>query len=422
MTAMTVVSGHREALASPQAGPGTSAAAGCPNPSTLSAAPGWRPTWVEVDLDAIAGNVAALKALATAPRLMAVVKADGYGHGMVPAARAALAGGADWLAVALVEEGEELRAAGIDAPVLVLAEPPAAAAPALLAAGLTPGVYTRAFVDALSAAAAQAGREVAVHLKLDTGMRRVGVPQQDWEDALRGVRTTAHIRLEGLWSHFAVADEPDHPFVAHQAGEFRRGLALAQRLGLRPELVHLCNSAGTLHLHDDHYDMVRPGLAIYGLEPAPGIAGDVPLRPALSWHSRLSLVKPLAAGEAVSYGLRWASTRDSVVATVPAGYADGVARALSNRGEVLVRGRRLPMVGTVCMDQFLVDAGDLRVATGDEVVLLGRQGNAVVTADDWAGWLDTINYEVVCRIGPRVPRVYRMGATQQAVEGERCDA
>jgi len=366
-----------------------------------------RPTWVEVDLDAIAANVAALKAQAAAPALMAVVKADAYGHGMVPSARAAIAGGADWLAVALVEEGVELRAAGISVPVLVLTEPPAEAIPALLDAGLTATVYTPAFTDALQrAAATQGGPPLRVHLKLDTGMRRVGVPQADWEDAFRRLRGSGSLRVAGVWSHFAVADEPHHPFIAHQAREFRRGLALARGVGLDPEIAHLANSAGTLHLHDDHHDMVRPGLAVYGLEPAPGLARDTPLRPALSWYSRLSLVKRLAEGEAVSYGLRWTAARETTVGTVPVGYADGVSRALSNRGEVLVRGRRLPIVGTICMDQLLVDAGDGTAATGDEVVLLGGQGDQRITADDWAALLGTINYEIVCGVGRRVPRVH----------------
>ncbi len=375
---------------------------------TQSTDPGaWRPTWVEVDLGAIAANVAALKAQAAAPRLMAVVKADGYGHGMVPAARAALAGGADWLAVALVEEGQTLRAAGVDAPVLVLTEPPPGAAGALLDARLTPTVYSPEFTAALDREARdRGGARVGVHLKLDTGMRRVGVPPAQWEDALRRVGAAEGLHLEGLWSHFAVADEPDHPFIAHQAREFRRGLALAASLGLRPEFAHLCNSAGTLHLHDEHHDMVRPGLAVYGLEPAPGLAGATRLRPALTWRSQLSFVKRVAAGEAVSYGLRWTAPRETTIGSVPAGYADGVTRALSDRGQVLLRGRRVPIAGTVCMDQFLVDAGELPVAAGDEVVLIGAQGDAAVTADDWAAWLGTINYEVVCGIGKRVPRRY----------------
>ena len=369
--------------------------------------PDSRPTWVQIDLDAIAANVTALKTQAAAPRLMAVVKADGYGHGAVPAARAALAGGADWLAVALVEEGEELRRAGVTAPILVMTEPPAAAVERLLAAQLTPTVYTAAFTQALAAAGRTAAAgPISVHLKLDTGMRRVGVPQADWQTAFEQVRDAAGLRLESIWSHFAVADEPDHAFIAHQASEFARALDLARRAGAEYDFAHLCNSAGTLHLHEHHYDMVRPGLAVYGLEPAPGLAGETTLRPAMSWWTRLSLVKRLAAGESVSYGLRWTAERTTTLGTVPAGYADGVTRLLSNRGEVVVRGRRVPIAGTVCMDQLLIDGGDLPLVAGDDVCLLGRQKDAEVSADDWARWLDTINYEVICGVGKRVPRVY----------------
>ena len=386
-------------------GPPPAAAAGEPAPFPLQ-----RPTWVTVDRAAIRANVAALKAQAAAPRLMAVVKADGYGHGLVEVARAALAGGADWLAVALVEEGVALRAAGVEAPVLVLTEPPATAVDTLVDADLTPAVYSPAFTAAVDEAGRRrrerGGEPVRVHLKLDTGMRRVGVPQADWEDALRRVRDAEGLRLEALWSHFAVADEPDHPYIEAQAVEFRRALDLAARLGVRWDLAHLCNSAGTLTLHDEHHDMVRPGLAIYGLEPAPGLAGDTPLRPALTWHSQLALVKRLAAGEAVSYGLEWAAPRDTTVGTVPAGYADGVVRALGGRGEVVVGGARRPIVGRITMDQLVVDCGDAPVRAGDEVCLLGAQGDARVTAEDWAQWLGTITYEIVCGIGKRVPRVY----------------
>lgn len=389
-------------------------------PSGVGAArsepPAERPTWAEIDLDAIRGNVVRLKAHARAPSLMAVVKADAYGHGLVPCARAALDGGADWLAVVLVEEGRALRQAGVDAPILVMTEPPVAAIDELLALRLTPAVYTPGFVEALGAAASAraepasaqdaASEPVAVHLKLDTGMRRVGVPQADWEDALRAVRDTVGVRLQALWSHYAVADEPDHPFVAHQTTEFARGLETARRLGIEPELAHLANSAGTLHLPDSHYDMVRPGLSVYGLEPAPDLAAGVGLRPALAWYSRLSLVKRLAAGDAVSYGLTWASTEETALGTVPAGYADGVTRALGNLGEVVVGGRRARIAGRVCMDQLCVDLGGIDAAAGDEVCLIGAQGEASVTADDWARWTGTINYEVVCGVGARVPRVH----------------
>ena len=372
--------------------------------------PGERPTWAEVDLDAIAGNVRALKAHATAPHLLAAVKADGYGHGLVPAARAALAGGADWLGVALVEEGVALRAAGVQAPVLVFSEPPRSAIPVLLDARLTPAVYTPEFIAALDDAARARGTAVDVHLKLDTGMRRVGVPQADWDSAMRAVRDAGSLRLEGLWSHLAVADAPDNDFSLRQARDFERGIELASSVGLQPQLLHLCNSAGTLWLHDHHYDMVRAGIAIYGLRPSDALADVIPLRPALTWWTRLSLVKRVAAGESVSYGQRWTAARDSTIATVPAGYADGVARQLGNLGRVALRGHLVPIVGTVCMDQLLVDAGDLPVSVHDDVALIGTQDGVSVTADDWARWLGTINYEIVCDIGPRVPRVYVGGA------------
>lgn len=373
--------------------------------------PGLRPTWVEVDLDALRDNVAALKAHAVAPRLMAVVKADGYGHGLVPSARAALAGGADWLAVALAEEGVALREAGIDAPVLVMAEPPVPSAHALLDHGLTPAAYTPRFVATLDRLGRERGRPVAVHLKLDTGMRRLGVPPADWEDACRVLRSSSGVRVEAVWSHLAVADEPDHPFTTEQGEVFARGLELLRAQGLAPDLVHLCNSAGTLIRPDLHYDMVRPGISVYGLEPASGVTGGVTLRPALAWYARLSLVKRLAEGEAVSYGLRWSASEPVTVGTVPAGYADGVRRALSNQGTVLVGGLRIPVVGTVCMDQFMVLLRDLPAVAGDEVCLIGEQDGVRVTADDWAAWLGTINYEVVCGIGARVPRVYLGGGS-----------
>ena len=315
-----------------------------------AAPPAHRPAWLEIDLDAIAENVAALREHARAAELMAVVKADGYGHGLVESARAALAGGASELAVALVEEGEALRDAGVSAPILLLTEPPAAAIGALLEASLTPAVYSPGFTAALDAAVTERGvAPLGVHLKLDTGMRRVGVPQHDWEDALRRIRDAGGLRLAGLWSHFAVADEPAHPFIASQAEEFERGLALARELGTPPDVAHLANSAAALHLPDTHYDLVRPGLSVYGLEPAPGLARDVPLRPALALRSRLSLVKRLASGEAVSYGLTWAPTADTRLGTVPLGYADGVVSGARLEVETrlpweadLFRGRRIP--------------------------------------------------------------------------------
>jgi alanine racemase len=375
--------------------------------ATPAGAPQHRPTWAQIDLDIVAQNAATLARVASGSALMAVVKADGYGHGAVPVARAALRGGARWLAVALIEEGRQLRAAGITAPILLLTEPPLTAVAELLDARLTPTVYSPECITALDAAArARGGPPIEVHLKLDTGMRRVGAPEADWHDVFTLLAEAAGLRVAGLWSHFACADQPGHPSIERQSAAFRAGVAAARDHGLAPRLLHLCNSPATLTRPQDHYDLVRCGIALYGLDPGDGLVGTLPLRPALRWVSRVSLVKRLAAGEAVSYGHRWAASTDTTIGTVPAGYADGVNRVLGGLAEVVVGGRRRPIVGTVCMDQFLFDAGDDEIAVDDEVVLIGAQGDAAVTADDWAAWLDTINYEIVCTVGARVPRVY----------------
>lgn len=372
-----------------------------------TAPPHARPTWAHIDLDAVAGNAAALRRVAPDSQLMAVVKADGYGHGLLPVARAALAGGAQWLAVALVEEGRALREAGVTAPVLLLTEPPLAAISALVAADLTPTVYTPTFLQALDAAVrGRGGPPVAVHLKLDTGMRRVGAPESDWPQVLDLLTKLEGLRVAGVWSHFACADEPGHPSIVRQSRAFRDGLQLVRARGFAPDLVHLCNSAGTLTRPPDHHDLVRCGIALYGLDPGDGLTAGVGLRPAMRWVSQVSLAKRVTAGEAVSYGHAWTAPRDVNVGTVPAGYADGVTRTLGGLGEVVVRGRRRPIVGRVCMDQFLFAAADDEIAAGDEVVLIGAQGDAAVSADDWAAWLHTINYEIVCTVGTRVPRVY----------------
>ena len=375
--------------------------------SARSAPPRQRPTWAEVDLDAIRHNVRVLRAHAADTPLLAAVKADGYGHGLVESATAALAGGATWLGVAMVEEGLALRDAGITERVLVFTEPPASAIETMLAARLTPAVYSPGFVRALAAAAARrGGPSVAVHCKLDTGMRRVGIPEAQWEESLRSLRQQRGLEIEGLWSHLAVADEPDHPFTVTQLDAFRRGLDVADALGITPRVRHLANSAGTLHHPETHFDLVRAGIAIYGLLPAPAVPTSVKLRRALSWRTTVTLTKRLAAGEAVSYGQHWSAPHQTTVASLPVGYADGVRRTLSNVGEVVVGGRRAGMVGAVCMDQMLIDLGPHQAGTGDEVCLIGRQGDAEVTVDDWAAWLGTITYEITCGIGARVPRVH----------------
>jgi alanine racemase len=366
---------------------------------------GFRPAWVVVDLDAVRANVAALASLAAPAAVLATVKADAYGHGAVPVARAALDAGATWLGVAFVEEGIELRDAGIGAPVLLLSEPPPAAAPTVVARGLTPFVYTAAGIDALATAAAAAGVVLPVHLKVDTGMHRVGC-RVDAAVAL-AERVAAHdaLVLEGMATHLAVADESDRAYTDAQLDAFDAALDAVTAAVGRPAIVHAANSAGALAFPRARYDLVRVGITMYGIAPSPVVGGAVALRPALSLHARVSHVKDLPAGARVSYGLRYELARPSRIATVPVGYADGVPRGLGAAGaEVLVGGRRCPIAGTVTMDQILVDVDDTDVQVGDDVVLLGTQGDETVTADEWAARLDTIAYEVVTRLGGRLPR------------------
>ncbi|MFM8305277.1 MAG: alanine racemase [Actinomycetota bacterium] len=367
----------------------------------------FRPAWVRVDLDAIAANVAALAELAAPAALLATVKADAYGHGAVPVARAALAAGATWLGVAFVEEGIELRAAGIDAPILLLSEPPPVAAPVVVAQRLTPFVYTPAGIDALGAAATNSGTTLAVHLKVDTGMHRVGCAPAEAVALAERVAATAGLSLEGVATHLAVADEADRTYTDEQLDAFDAVVdAITVAVG-RPPLVHSANSAGALAFPRARGDLVRAGITLYGIDPSPAVKGVLALRPALSLHARVSFVKHLPAGARVSYGLRYALPRPARIVTVPVGYADGVPRGLgATGGEVLVGGRRCPIAGTVTMDQLLVDVGDAEVRVGDEVVLLGTQGDLTIHADEWADRLGTIPYEIVTRLGGRLPRRY----------------
>ncbi len=374
-----------------------------------------RPAWAEVDLGAVRANAALLAALVAPAELCAVVKAWGYGHGPVEAAEAAIDGGATWLAVALVEEGQHLRAAGVSAPILLLSEPPVDAMAEVVRSRLTATLYTPAGIDAMAQAAVAEGYgrdPVAVHVKVDTGMHRVGASPDLAVTLARQVEAHPSLALEGLWTHFAVADETDAPETGEQLALF---LATADRLarhGIKPRLLHAANSAGALLQPASRLDLVRCGISLYGLAPAASLLDQPPcpqLRPALSLAAQVSHTKVVEAGERLSYGLRYQLATRSVVATVPLGYADGVTRRLSSTGgQVLIGGRRYPIAGTVTMDQLLVDCGpDGDVAVGDIAVLLGRQGDEEITAWEWAGRVGTIAYEVVCGVTSRVPRVYR---------------
>lgn len=360
--------------------------------------------WAEVDLDAIAHNVGVLRRAVAPADVWAVVKADAYGHGVVPVALAALGAGAEGLCVALVQEAAELRAAGVDAPILVLSEQPVEQAEAAVRLGVISTVYSLAQIDALVAAGAAGHR---VHLKVDTGMHRVGCAPDQAVDLAREIARRPGLRLDGVFTHLAVADEPADPFSTLQLDRFDAVLAELAAAGIDPGRVHAANSAGGLAHSRARHRLVRTGIALYGIAPGRGVEHLChELRPALTLRARVSHVKPVAAGERISYGLRHAFATDTIVATVPLGYADGVPRRLfETHGEVLVQGRRCPIVGVVTMDQLMIDVGagtDLRV--GDVVTLLGRDGPERVRAEDWAERLGTIGYEIVCGLSARVAR------------------
>jgi alanine racemase len=361
----------------------------------------------EIDLNAVAHNVGALLDCIAPARLCAVVKADGYGHGAIAVGEAALEAGAEWLGVALVEEGAVLRKNGITAPILLLSQP-RRDVDAAVRYGLRITVYDEDGIDAVASAARAAETTASVHLKVDTGMHRVGCRPGDALTLAKTIASRSELHLEAMWTHCAVADEPDNPFTERQIHRFDDVVQELERAGLRPPMLHAANSAAAMAHEHTRYDMVRCGIAVYGIAPSPALAGRVDLRPAMTLRAEVAMVKRVAAGEGISYGHRYHTSRETTVATVPIGYADGVPRRLSLKGgEVLIGGRRRPMVGVVTMDQFMVDCGDDEVAPGDEVVLIGSQGDERITADEWASRLDTIAYEVVCGIGPRVPRLYR---------------
>ena len=367
--------------------------------------------WAEIDADAIEHNVGVLRRASEPAEVWAVVKADGYGHGATTAALAARRGGATGLCVALVQEGEALRAAGFTDPILVLSEQPVDQIDAMLRARLSPTVYTPEFVHAL---ADRATEPVDVHVNVDTGMQRVGVSAGATSALAAAIEERSpSVSVAAVYTHLACADEPDHSGNAEQLERFDRAVADLAAAGVVADRHHAANSAAALALPDARRSLVRAGIAIYGISPGPGVDHlCTDLRPALRLAGRVSHVKRVAAGSRVSYGWRHTFERPTTVATVPLGYADGVPRRLGtlpDRGgaDVLIGGRRHPIVGVVTMDQFMVDVGDDSVTVGDEVVLIGAQGSERIRAEDWAERLGTIGYEIVCGIGARVPRVVR---------------
>lgn len=367
-----------------------------------------RPAWVEVDAAAITRNVRTLKALtASGTRFMAVVKADGYGHGVVEAARAARVGGADRFGVATVDEALALKAAGVAEPLHILAEPPVEAAELLVEHGIIATLTTREFASALSRAAVRAGRPTAYHLKIDTGMNRIGVRAEETGETVTALRDLPGLVFEGAFTHFATADEPSDWEFSRQKERFEAAIGQLRTERLRPPIVHAANSAATILHPETHLDMVRCGIAIYGLQPSLSTAGKVELVPAMSVKARVSLVKRIGLGDGVSYGFTWHADGPTTIATVPIGYADGVHRVLSNKMRVLIGGRRCRQVGRICMDQLMVEVPkgvDVRV--GDEVVLVGTQGADRITMEEIADLAGTINYELACGFALRLERRY----------------
>ncbi len=362
--------------------------------------------WAEVDLAAVAHNVGVLRRAAAPAGVWAVVKADGYGHGAVAVGQAALAAGCGGLCVALTAEGVALREAGITAPVLVLTEQPPEHAATIVAHHLTPTVTTPAGIAALDRAALGSGLDV--HLKVDTGMHRVGAATADVPDLIAAIGRAPRLRLAGVFTHLAVADEPDDPYTAGQLARFDEVLADLPPGTLDAVAVHAANSAAAFVAPAARRSFVRAGIAVYGITPGPGVADRcTDLRPVMAVKARVAFVKRLRAGARLSYGLRYTLAADANVATVPLGYADGVRRGLSSRADVLIGGRRRRIIGTITMDQLMVDCGDDDVRSGDEVVLIGAQGGERITVEEWADELGTIGYEITCGISPRVPRQWR---------------
>jgi alanine racemase len=366
-----------------------------------------RPTVAEVDLRALKRNHDAVRALLRpSTRVLAPVKGDAYGHGAVAVARTLAESGCDAFGVALVEEGAQLRDAGIGGMVLCLGGVGRHGAEEAVHRGLTPVLYDEGDAERLDAAAAATGRPLAVHLKVDTGMGRLGVPLPHWEHFLDRLAGFRWLEVEGVLTHFAESEADDETFTREQVRRFRGAAAALRSRGYRPRIQHACNSGGLLTRADAHADMVRPGLVLYGVAPSAQLRSRIAIEPVMRVVTQVLFVKDLPTAAGVSYGRTFVTRRPSRVATLPVGYADGYPRALGSRADVLIGGRRCPVIGRVCMDLCMVDVTDLPepVESGQEVVLLGRQGTEAITAEELAERAGTIPYEILCGFSERVPR------------------
>lgn len=370
-----------------------------------------RPTRSEIDLDALGHNYANIKKMAQGQKILAVVKANAYGHGAVEVSKELESLGVDMLGVAILREGIELRKAGIGKPVLLLNGVFPGEADDVLKYNLTPVVYSGDAIQELSEAAVKAGKTVSVHVKIDTGMRRLGIVPAEIEDFFERVKGIGNIKVEGVMSHFSTADNKDRGFMDEQAVIFSEAVDRIRSMGFSPEYIHIANSAAVIY--DDLpacLTMVRPGITLYGSYPSIWFRDKIELKPVMTFKSGIIQLKKVQKGETVSYARKFTAERDSLIGVIPAGYADGYPRHLSNVAEVLVRGKRAGVAGLVCMDLIMIDVTDIPgVTEGDEVILWGRQGEAEVSADELARKIGTISYELFCRVSVRVPRIYKKG-------------
>ncbi len=374
-----------------------------------------RPTIAEIDLDSLRFNLNQLRGMTEGKAdILAVVKANGYGHGAVEVAKELEEAGASIFGVATTEEGIELRRSGVSSPILVLAGTYPEEFEEVIENKLSPVVFDLEIARALDVQGKKSGRQIPVHLKVDTGMNRLGIPWREWEPALQVLQSLRNLQVDGLMSHFSVAESErseDLSFTEEQRQRFQSCVDSARRIGLQPRYIHLSNSAAIALREEARFNLVRAGLMLYGSHPAPALQRRVSLRPVLRWKTAILSLKRVPAGDPVSYGRTYSCKKESLIATLPVGYADGYNRRLSNRGEVLVRGRRAKIAGIVCMDLTMVEVSDIcGVQVRDEVVLLGKQGSEEISAAEMAGWLETIPYEVLCAIGKRVPRIYNGAA------------
>ena len=361
-------------------------------------------TYAEISLAAIKHNIAEIKKfIAGGVRFMAVVKANAYGHGSIAVSRAAVEAGADYLGVANLKEALEIREAGVLAPILILTESPTSVADEIVQHGLSQTIYSFSEAQALSAEAQKRNKPVNVHIKIDTGMGRVGVMPSEAMAFITKVSSLPGLKLEGVFTHFAKAEDPEDHFTAEQFQKFQQIVSRVPQIPLK----HAANSAAALFHKNTHLDMVRVGLMMYGLYPQGNSRRLINLQPALTFKTRVTYLKKVPAGTPLSYGSTYVTSGETTIATLPVGYADGFSRRLSNRGQVLIRGKRYPVVGRVSMDMTVVNVGSGKVEMGDEAILIGEQNGQGISADEIAGLEDTISYEVVCSIGKRVPRVYK---------------